>query len=81
MSYVSTEEWLARSRYVEPAVGDPVVRYNDYSGRVGLLYHLDAYAGGLPRAHVVYDDGPSEVACLFLFQSPDHAAADPNWND
>ena len=69
-----------RSRYVEPAVGDDVVRYGDDSGRVGLLYHLDAYAGGLPRAHVVYDDGSSESVTQFLFQSPDSAASDPCWS-
>ena len=69
-----------RSRYVEPAVGDDVVRYGDDSGRVGLLYHLDTYLGGLPRAHVVFDDGSSEVCTQFLFQSPDSAALDPCWS-
>ena len=69
-----------RSQYVEPAVGDDVVRYGDDSGRVGLLYHLDAYLGGLPRAHVVYDDGSSAVECLFLYQSPALAAFDPCWS-
>ena len=53
-------------------VGDDVIRFDDDSGRVGLLYHLDAYAGGLPRAHVVYDDGGSEVECLFLFERAGH---------
>ena len=53
-----------RSRYVAPSVGDDVVRFGDDLGRVGLLYHLDAYLGGLPRAHVVYDDG-SRVATYF----------------
>lgn len=76
-SFLSLDEFAARSRYVEPSVGDTVVRYG--TGQVGLLYHLDAYAGGLPRAHVVYDDGPTEVACVFLFQAPDNAAADPCW--
>ena len=76
-SFLSLDEFAARSRYVEPSVGDTVVRYG--TGQVGLLYHLDAYAGGLPRAHVVYDDGPAEVACVFLFQAPDNAAADPCW--
>jgi hypothetical protein len=74
------DDHAVRTRYVEPAVGDDVVRYGDDSGRVGLLYHLDAYAGGLPRAHVVYNDGPPEVACTFLFQSPGHASDDPCWS-
>ena len=69
-----------RTLYVEPSTGDDVVRYGDDSGRVGLLYHVDAYLGGLPRAHVVYDDGPAEVACVFLFQSPAHASHDPCWH-
>ena len=77
ISFLSLEEFSERSRYVEPAVGDTVVRYG--SGRVGLLYHVDAFAGGLPRAHVVYDDGPTEVACVFLFQAPSNAAKDPCW--
>lgn len=68
-----------RTRYIKPSIGDDVVRHADDSGRVGLLYHSDTYAGGLPRAHVVYDDGSSDIACTFLFQSPDHAAADPCW--
>ncbi len=79
ISFLSLEEFSERSRYVEPVVGDTVVRHADDSGRVGLLYHSDTYAGGLPRAHVVYDDGSSDIACTFLFQSPDHAAADPCW--
>ncbi len=78
ISFLSLEEFSERSRYVEPSVGDTVVRYG--TGRVGLLYHVDAFAGGLPRAHVVYDDGPTEVACVFLFQSPEAAAADPCWD-
>ena len=73
-------EHSSRSRYVDPAVGDDVVRFGDDSGRVGLLYHLDAYLGGLPRAHVVYDDGSSEVSTQFLFQSPVHASSDPCWS-
>lgn len=73
------EDHAARTRYVEPSPGDTVVRHGDDSGRVGLLYHVDSYAGGLPRAHVVYDDAPSEVACIFLFQSPVHADHDPCW--
>jgi hypothetical protein len=67
-----------RSCYVRPSAGDDVVRFGDDS-RVGLLYHLDAYAGGLPRAHVVYDDGSEDCACLFVFQSPAHAGDDPCW--
>jgi hypothetical protein len=46
---------------------------------VGLLYHVDAYAGGLPRGHVVYDDGYELHDCLFIFQRPDDAAKDPTW--
>jgi len=76
----SVEEHSDRSQYVAPSVGDDVVRYGDESGRVGLLYHLDAYAGGLPRAHVVYDDGPVESAIQFLFQSPSSAESDPCWS-
>ena len=76
----TTTEHAELSRYVTPAVGDDVVRFADGSGRVGLLYHLDAYAGGLPRAHVVYDDGGSESESVFLFQSPDFAATDPCWS-
>ena len=75
--FLSLEEFSDRSCYVEPSVGDIVVRYG--TGQVGLLYHVDAYAGGLPRAHVVYDEGPSEVACVFLFQAPDNAVSDPCW--
>ena len=74
------EDHAARTRYIEPEVGDEVVRYGDDSGRVGLLYHVDAYAGGLPRGHVVYDDDPSEVACIFLFQSSASAVDDPCWH-
>ena len=76
----SLEEHADRSQYVAPSVGDDVVRFGSDSGRVGLLYHLDAYAGGLPRAHVVYDDGSSEVTTHFLFQSPESAASDPCWS-
>ena len=77
ISFLSLDEFAARSRYVEPSVGDTVVRYG--TGQVGLLYHLDAYLGGLPRAHVVYDDGNSAVECLFLYQPPSTAASDPCW--
>lgn len=80
-SCYTLSEHASRTRYVEPSVGDSVVRHGDDSGRVGLLYHLDAYAGGLPRAHVVYDEGDSAVECLFLYQSPEHAAADPCWEE
>lgn len=78
----SVDDHRARSRYVHPSVGDAVVRYDprgEYGGRVGLLYDVDAYAGGLPRAHVVYDDGSEDCACLFVFQSPAHAGDDPCW--
>jgi len=74
----SLDDHRARSRYVHPSPGDDVVRFGDDS-RVGLLYHVDAYAGGLPRAHVVYDDGSEDCACLFVFQSPAHAGDDPCW--
>jgi hypothetical protein len=73
-------EHAERSQYVTPVAGDDVVRFGDVSDRVGLLYHLDAYAGGLPRAHVVYDDGSSESTTQFLFQSPESAASDPCWS-
>ena len=72
------DDHRARSRYVHPSAGDDVVRFGDDS-RVGLLYHVDAYAGGLPRAHVVYDDGSEDCDCLFVFQSPAHAGDDPCW--
>ena len=72
------DDFVARSRYVRPSVGDLVLRHGDDS-RAGLLYHVDAYAGGLPRAHVVFDDGSESHECLFLFQSPGHAAVDPCW--
>ena len=78
----SLDDHRARSRYVRPSVGDAVVRYDphdEYGDRVGLLYCLDAYAGGLPRAHVVYDDGSDDHECVFLFQCPAHAAVDPCW--
>ena len=75
----SLEDHDSHSQWVAPEVGDDVVRLGDESGRVGLLYQLDAYDGGLPRAHVVYDDG-EESGALFLFQSPDNAASDPCWS-
>ena len=71
-------EHQARTRYVEPSAGDLVWRLDD-EARVGLLYHVDAYAGGLPRAHVVYDDGSEQRESLYLFQSPAHAVLDPCW--
>ena len=71
----------ARSRYVAPSVGDLVLRHGDDSRGAGLLYHLDAYAGGLPRAHVVYDDGSEDCGVVFLFQSPAAAALDPCWRE
>ena len=76
----SVEEHSQRTKYVAPSVGDDVVRFGDDSKRVGLLYDLDVYAGGLPRAHVVYDDGSTESATQFLFQSPKFADADPCWS-
>jgi hypothetical protein len=66
-------------RYVAPSAGDLVWRYYDEQRRVGLLYHVDAYAGGLPRGHVVYDDGSEDHSCLFLFQSPEFAVLDSEW--
>ena len=75
----SLEEHSDRSQYTSPSVGDDVVRFGDDS-RVGLLYHVDSYSGGLPRAHVVYDDGDSAVECQFLYPSPAHAQADPCWS-
>lgn len=74
----SFDDYVARSRYVAPAVGDLVFRGGDDS-RAGLLYHVDAFAGGLPRAHVVYNDGSESRDCLFLFQAPGHASVDPCW--
>ena len=73
----SFDNFVARSGYVAPSAGDPVVRFGDE--RVGLLYDVGAFAGGLPRAHVVYDDGSESDDCLFLFQSPAHALLDPCW--
>lgn len=73
------EEYVAQRRYVAPSAGDLVLRAGDGWDRVGLLYHVDAFAGGLPRAHVVYDDGSESHDCLFLFQAPGHAALDPTW--
>lgn len=70
-------EHSAQSQYVAPSAGDPVVRFGDE--RVGLLYDVGAFAGGLPRAFVVYDDGSESDECLFLFQSPAHALLDPCW--
>ena len=75
----SLEEHSAVSRYVRPSAGDLVWRLDDES-RVGLLYYVDAYGGGLPRAHVVYDDGSEQHEPLFFFQSPGHAVLDPCWS-
>lgn len=77
---LSLDEHSSKSHYVRPSSGDDVLRYGDESGRTGLLYHVDTYFAGLPRGHVVYDDGSSESICLFLLQSPDHAVADPCWS-
>lgn len=76
----SLEEHAECSQYVSPSVGDEVVRFGRDLSRPGLLYHLDAYEGGLPRAHVVYDDGASESDALFLFQAPEFAVSDPCWH-
>ena len=76
----SLDDHRARSRYVAPSAGDLVLRFGDDS-RVGLLYYVDAYGGGLPRAHVVYDDGSECHDPLSLFQSPAFAALDPCWRD
>lgn len=73
----TVQEHSARTRRVTPSVGDLVVRYREQ--RVGLLYDVGAFAGGLPRAYVVYDDGSESRDCLFLFQSPAHALLDPCW--
>ena len=73
----SFDDFVARSGYVAPSAGDPVVRLGE--DRVGLLYDVGAFAGGLPRAYVVYDDGSEPRDCLFLFQSPDPAFLDPCW--
>jgi hypothetical protein len=76
------EDWCERRNYVQPEAGDDVVRYDpggEFEHRVGLLYHVDAYAGGLPRGHVVFDDGSELHDCLFIFQRPVDAANDPTW--
>jgi|TARA_R110002074_G_scaffold140038_1_gene286079 hypothetical protein len=76
------EGWRTHRNYVQPGAGDDVVRYDpggEFEHRVGLLYHVDAYAGGLPRGHVVFDDGSELHDCLFIFQGPDDAANDPTW--
>ena len=69
---------MYRPHYVAPSTGDLVVRVRQ-GARAGLLYHVDAYQGGLPRAHIVYDDGREARECLFLFQAPGHAVLDPDW--
>jgi len=71
-------EHQARTRYVAPVVGDLVLRFGEHP-RAGLLYHVDTFAGGLPRAHVVFDDGSESHDCLFVYQSPGHAVIDPCW--
>ena len=71
------QEHSDQSQYVTPAAGDPVVRLGE--PRVGLLYDVGSFAGGLPRAYVVYDDGTESRDCLFLFQSPALALLDPCW--
>ena len=79
------ESHAATTRYVNPAEGDFVFRYDPH-GRyahlgAGLLCVVDAYAGGLPRAHVLFEDGTVLVECLFLFQDPAFAVLDPCWYD
>ena len=71
------QEHSDQSQYAAPAAGDPVVRLGE--SRVGLLYDVGSFAGGLPRAYVVYDDGTESRDCLFLFQSPALALLDPCW--
>lgn len=76
------EDWCERRNYVRPEAGDEVLRYDpkgELEQRVGLLYHVDAFAGGLPRGHVVFDDGYELHDVLFMFQRPDDAANDPTW--
>jgi hypothetical protein len=75
----SLEHHKHASKYTEPSAGDVVVRFGEHDPRAGLLYHVDAYDGGLPRAHVVYNDGTESHDCLFLFQSPEWAMVDPCW--
>ena len=75
----SAEEHSQRTKYVAPSVGDDVVRFGDDSRRVGLLYDLDSYTGGLPRAHVVYDDGSTEAATQFLFQAQVNPSVSSIW--
>jgi len=75
----SLEAHELKSQYQEPVVGDIVFRYGKPQ-RGGLLYHVDAFKGGLPRGHVVYDDGTESHDCLFLYQSPEWAIVDPCWS-
>lgn len=75
----------ATTRYVDPAEGDFVLRYDPHdeyaSLGAGLICEVDAYEGGLPRAHVLFEDGTALVDCLFLFQAPGFAVLDPCWSD
>ncbi len=72
------------SRYVTPSEGDYVVRHDphgDYSHLgVGILVDVDSFSGGMPRGHVLFEDGTALVDCLFLFQSPAFAYLDPDWS-
>ena len=72
------------SHYVTPSEGDYVVRHDphgDYSHLgVGILVDVDSFSGGMPRGHVLFEDGTSLVECLFLFQSPAFAYLDPDWS-
>ena len=75
----------ATSRYVDPVEDDFVLRYDPHgeftSFGVGLVCEVDAYGGGLPRAHVLFENGTVLVDCLFLFQTPGFAVLDPCWFD
>ena len=72
------------SHYVAPSEGDCVIRRvpnGDYAHLgVGILVDVDSFSGGLPRAHVLFEDGTALVECLFLFQAPAFAFLDPEWS-
>jgi len=67
------------SDYVAPTEDDFVLRYQRAHLGAGLVCAVDAYEGGLPRAHVLFEDGSVLVECLFLFQSPGFAFLDDTW--
>ena len=80
-SCATLESHAATTRYVTPAEGDFVFRYDPH-GRysylgAGLLCTVDTYTAGLPRGHVLFEDGTVLVGCLFLFQAPAFAVLDP----